>query len=93
MAVATTKNMTENDFPEVFVRTPEAIAGKTCDSCGEAVSAKYDVSKGEQHLYFCGHHVRRFADKLIEQGFAIYPERYDLDYTGAPEVAKETVSA
>jgi hypothetical protein len=83
MATATTKNITENNMPEVFVRTPEALEGGiTCDSCGHAVAARYTVSKNDQSLFFCGHHVRSFAEKLKAQGFTISPERYDFAFTG-----------
>lgn len=65
---------------EVFVRTTPEIAGEVCDACGgQSVAARYEATLGEQKLFFCAHHIRRFADKLQSTGFAINPE--DISYT------------
>lgn len=78
MAIATVdKAVNENDI-EVFVRTPEQIAGETCDKDGIYIPARYSASKGDQVLFFCAHHVRKYSDNLTKQGFTIFPE--DISY-------------
>lgn len=67
---------------EVFVKTLPTIAGETCDACGHnAVGASYQASRGEKDLFFCAHHIRRFASKLQSDGFTIAPE--DTSFTAA----------
>ena len=53
---------------------PEARG--TCDMCG--VSAPFIAHKGNSELFFCGHHVRRNASSLLEKGFQIVPDTYNL---------------
>lgn len=86
----TKANTLENEMPEVFERTVNFIDNQTCDKCGSTVRASYEAGKGETVLYFCGHHIRRFADTLKEQGFDIKPE--DISYE-AGNVAKDNAPA
>lgn len=80
MAFPTATKPNSNEEKEVFVRTPPEIAGEVCDACGgQAVAARYQAKQGEQSLFFCAHHIRRFADKLKTTGFEITPE--DTSYT------------
>jgi hypothetical protein len=65
-------------------------SNQTCDKCGSTVRAFYAAGKGDVVLYFCGHHIRRFADNLKEQGFSISPE--DISYE-AGSVASDNVPA
>jgi hypothetical protein len=76
------KPLTENDMPEVFARTPEAVPHETCDECGQSVAARYEANKNGMSLFFCAHHIRKFADKLKVQGFAITPENIDFSFAG-----------
>ncbi len=53
------------------------IPHETCDACnasGAAVAARYSAVKNESDLFFCAHHIRDYAEKLIAQGFTISPE-------------------
>lgn len=58
---------TEREIPE---------SRGTCDMCG--VGAPFVAHKGSSELYFCGHHVRRHAEGLLEKGFQIIPDTYTL---------------
>lgn len=55
---------------------PTEWNGSMCDDCG--IIAVYTVSKNNFELNFCGHHVRKHADKLLTDGFTISPEHYKL---------------
>ena len=52
-----------------------------CDGCGGTVPASYQAVKNDYVLNFCGHHIRKYADKLINDGFAITPE--DISYNAS----------
>jgi len=77
---ATAPKANENDI-EVFARTVPEIVGERCDSCGGTVTARYQASKGNLNLFFCGHHIRKQADSLRDKGFNITPE--DTSFTAA----------
>lgn len=49
-----------------------------CDSCGGTVSASYQAVKDNQSLNFCGHHIRRHAEKLKDDGFKIVPDDFSF---------------
>jgi tRNA(Ile2) C34 agmatinyltransferase TiaS len=53
----------------------QAIEG-LCDSCG--TKASYKANKNGFHLNFCGHHVRKNSASLIDRGFSISPDDYQL---------------
>lgn len=53
-------------------------ANQTCDKCGSTVRASHTADKDNTYLYFCGHHIRNFAETLKKQGFRITPE--DISY-------------
>lgn len=80
----------ENEEAKVEASTISVPTDQTCDKCGSTVRAFYAAGKGDIVLYFCGHHIRRFADNLKEQGFSISPE--DISYE-AGNVASDNVSA
>lgn len=84
-------NVLENEkATEVVESQLVAPTDQTCDKCGSTVRAAYVAGKGETMLYFCGHHIRRFADNLKEQGFMIAPE--DISYE-AGNVASDNIPA
>lgn len=55
---------------------PVAWNGSMCDDCG--ILAVYTASKDNFELNFCGHHLRKHADKLVTDGFSISPDSYKL---------------
>ena len=45
----------------------------TCDECGPAVSAKFNVHlPSGLTLAYCGHHYTTHIDKLVELGAYVY---------------------
>jgi hypothetical protein len=73
----------DNEEKEVFTRTLPQVDKETCDSCGKGVVATYRVNKGESDMFFCAHHIRKFAGNLREQGFTITPP--DISFTAGVE--------
>ena len=55
---------------------PVAWNGSMCDDCG--IIAVYTASKNGFDLNFCGHHLRKHAAKLVQDGFTIVPETYNF---------------
>jgi len=81
MALATADRKNDNEEREVFARTPEIQRDENnmparCE-VGDQF-APYVATKGEQRLYFCGHHVRASATGLTEKGWTITPDSYAL---------------
>lgn len=60
--------------PEVNTKTVQYIESKYCDGCGISVAASYEAVKGDQKLFFCGHHIRKHAETLKKDGYEIIPE-------------------
>lgn len=80
-----TKPARNEEEKEVFVRTPPEIAGEVCDACGgQSVVARYQATQDDTSLFFCAHHIRRFAEKLKATGFSISPE--DISYTAGVQL-------
>lgn len=50
-----------------------------CDRCGN-IPAKGAVIKQKMSLFFCGHHLRLYAPKLIGTGFIIKDPLEELNY-------------
>jgi hypothetical protein len=70
-----TQSLTSQDIAKVET-LPLAWNGSMCDECG--IIAIYTASKENAELNFCGHHLRKHADKLVSEGFSITPEAYKL---------------
>lgn len=53
---------------------------KVADRCDYCHAAAYGIAeKDGKDLLFCGHHLAKFEDQLILQGFKIWDERYRLE--------------
>lgn len=57
-----------------------------CDGCGGTVHASYMAEKESDKLFFCGHHIRRYAENLKNQGFKISPENINYDAKTLPSL-------
>lgn len=88
-ANGTTDTITENDMPEVFVRTPAPIGNETCDKCGIAVRASYSATSAKTGmiLYYCAHHIREYEAGLKAQEFVIFPE--DTSFLAGGEAKRQ----
>jgi len=58
------------------IKKSEKVITGQCDSCDS--KAAYEATKNGLRLSFCGHHVRHNAATLVDRGFAIYPDNYNL---------------
>jgi hypothetical protein len=67
--------ITTKDFEKIQT-LPVAWNGSMCDDCG--VIAVYTATKDSFELNFCGHHLRKHAEKLTSDGFKINPDFYQL---------------
>ena len=66
------------EIDEPIVIIPENKQKQICDGCGGTVPAFYEASKDSYVLHFCGHHIRKYAEQLKNDGFEITPE--DISY-------------
>lgn len=72
---------TVKEKPEIL---SSADIKEFCDKCGGTVHAAYAASKEGIELFFCGHHIRAYADNLKTQGFTIAPENISFSATPFP---------
>lgn len=61
-----------------------ADINEICDKCGGSVHALYAAQKDGTQLFFCGHHIRAYADTLKSQGFSIKPENISYNAGAFP---------
>lgn len=57
----------------------EVIVKQICDGCGGTVPASYEATKDNYTLNFCGHHIRKLAENLKNDGFTITPEDFSFE--------------
>lgn len=79
MQTIETSNIVINE-PDV-----EQKSKQICDGCGGTVPASYQAIKENYTLNFCGHHIRKYAEQLTSDGFAITPEDISYDALNQPE--------
>lgn len=50
---------------------------ESCDKCGIAVEALYEIKTLAGPLYFCGHHKNEFNDAIVEQSYEVIDLKQD----------------
>lgn len=65
-----------NNNQDEKTKEPGTVSGR-CDTCSNRAS--YEAKKNTLRLVFCAHHVRKNSASLLERGFSIYPEDYNLN--------------
>jgi len=56
---------------------PIAIIDR-CDQCGAQAMVRATLASGE--LYFCGHHARKTANKLVAQSLVVFDPNGVFNY-------------
>ena len=70
---------------QISEEKPKPAGKQICDGCGGTVPASYEAVKGNYTLNFCGHHIRKYAEQLSADGFAISPEDISYDASHVSE--------